>query len=318
MTKPWIGAARRAKNADFREVAETLGCDVAAIEAVWQVETAGKPFRTDGSLERRFEPHKTTPAMMPYSTSKILRQHERERLFSKRYAEDPDDAMRATSWGGPQIMGFNSRAAGYPNTGAMVEAMADSEREQLRAFVRLLKTWGLDSALRAHDWRAFTARYNGNANVADYSSRIETAYQALSGKASPLVLRSGDKGAAVRRLQEALDIDVDGSFGPMTDRAVREFQRGTGLPVDGVVGQRTWAAIERRVNGAAPLKQEAAADRIAKIGEVAGIAATAAGAVATVGSALPESTMNLLIVIATVIGVAALALHLFRKSRGVA
>lgn len=53
-------------------------------------------------------------------------------------------------------------------------------------------------------------------------------------------------GADVRSLQEALRrtgaaIIADGIFGPATDRAVRQLQQARGLVVDGVVGPQTWA-----------------------------------------------------------------------------
>ncbi|MEG4641421.1 N-acetylmuramidase domain-containing protein [Paracoccus sp. APAP_BH8] len=317
MSKPWKGAAQRATAQDFVVAAEELGCDVAALQAVWQVEASGKPFRSDGTLERRFEPHKLRKPEGNYKTSAKLSFAAREAKFDAAYARNQEDAMRATSWGGPQIMGFNAQAAGYASAGDMVKAMAASEGEQLRAFVRLIKSWRLDSALRAHDWRTFAARYNGNANVAEYSARIESAFQKFSGKASPAVLRSGDKGAAVKRLQYALGIDVDGKFGPATDKAVREFQQRHGLPVDGIVGRRTWEALEG-YSGVRPVKQAAAQDRIAKASEMVALASTAAGSVATVGGALPESSLNLLIIAAAVIGIGALALHAFRKLRDVA
>lgn len=317
MSKPWKGAARRASLEDFVATAEEVGCDLAALQAVWQVEASGQPFRRDGSLERRFEPHKLAKPEGNYKTSAKLPFKTREAKFEAAYDRNAEDAMRATSWGGPQIMGFNANAAGYPTAGAMVIAMADSEAEQLRAFARLIKSWGLDSALRAHDWRTFAARYNGNANVKVYSAKIETAYQKLSGQSSPVVLRSGDKGAAVKRLQYALGIDVDGSFGPETDKAVRQFQKRHALPVDGVVGQRTWEAI-KGYSGVRPVAQDADQDRIAKASEVIGLATTAAGAVATLGGALPESSMNILIIAAAVVGLGALALHAFRRLRDVA
>lgn len=52
----------------------------------------------------------------------------------------------------------------------------------------------------------------------------------------------------VRRFQARLKqrgwrIDVDGRFGPQTDRVVRAFQAEKGLVVDGKVGRLTWAAI---------------------------------------------------------------------------
>jgi len=317
MSKPWEGAARRASASDFLAAATEIGCSVEVLNAVWEVEASGRPFRSDRSLERRFEPHKLKRADGNYKTSAALSFAERERRFEIAYIRNPEDAMSATSWGGPQIMGFNHEDAGFMTAGEMVEAMAESEVSQIYAFVRLIRSWGLDSALRAHDWRTFAARYNGNANVAVYSAKIESAYQRLSGKASPVVLRSGDKGPAVRRLQEVLGVNVDGSFGPEVDRAVREFQGRVGLPVDGIVGARTWAALEQRA-GVIPVKQAAEKDRIAKATELVSLGATAAGAVATVGKALPESSLNILIIAVAALGVAALAIHAFRKSRGVA
>lgn len=316
MTKPWIGAARRAAPEDFVRAAAELGCAVEALRAVWQVEAAGRPFRKDDSLERRFEPHKLAKPEGDWRASMALSAADRERRFEVAFARNPEDAMRATSWGGPQIMGFNCQAAGFATARDMVEAMADDEAAQIDAFVALIKSWKLDGALRAHDWRRFTARYNGNANVVEYSARIESAFRKLGGAPSPVVLRSGANGEAVNRLQLALGIPPDGRFGPETLEAVRAFQSANGLPVDGVVGARTWEALERR-RDAVPLRQAAEEDLVAKAGELVSIGAAAAGAVATMAQALPESSLNILIVAVAVCSVAAIALWAYQKRRGV-
>ena len=39
------------------------------------------------------------------------------------------------------------------------------------------------------------------------------------------------------------DLDVDGTFGDKTDKAVKKFQRNHNLDDDGVVGQITWTAL---------------------------------------------------------------------------
>lgn len=317
MTKYWIGAGRRASPQDFSRAAEALGCPVDTLRAVWQVEAAGHPFRADGSLERRFEPHKLAKPEGTWKTSRALSASQRERKFEVAFTRNPEDAMRATSWGAPQIMGFNASPAGFGSAGEMVEAMADDEAAQLQGFVALVLAWKLDGALRARDWKTFAARYNGDANVAAYAAQLEAAWQALTGKASPVVLRSGDKGAAVRRLQQALGMPPDGSFGPDTVKAVLAFQTAAGLPVDGVVGARTWEALEKR-RDAEPIRQPATDDRIAKVGQVVSIVGTGAGAVAGVVQVLPESSLNLLIVCGAVFAVAALAFWAFRKTRGVA
>ena len=61
-------------------------------------------------------------------------------------------------------------------------------------------------------------------------------------------LRQGDRGAAVKTLQSALNasgasIAVDGVFGSGTASAVRALQSAAGIGVDAVVGPKTWNAL---------------------------------------------------------------------------
>jgi hypothetical protein len=59
----------------------------------------------------------------------------------------------------------------------------------------------------------------------------------------PVVLKRGDRGASVRKLQSTLGITADGVFGSQTERAVKRFQKRKGLTVDGVVGPQTRDAL---------------------------------------------------------------------------
>ena len=62
-------------------------------------------------------------------------------------------------------------------------------------------------------------------------------------------LKSGDTGAEVKALQQALNtvgsatLKVDGNFGPATEQAVIAFQQANGLAADGVVGAKTAQAL---------------------------------------------------------------------------
>ena len=57
------------------------------------------------------------------------------------------------------------------------------------------------------------------------------------------MLKIGNKGEEVKRLQEALGITNDSIFGKQTEEAVKLFQKKNGLEVDGIVGDKTWAAL---------------------------------------------------------------------------
>lgn len=59
------------------------------------------------------------------------------------------------------------------------------------------------------------------------------------------MIRKGNKGDDVRRLQMLLGIEADGVFGEKTHEAVVAFQKAHGLVADGIVGAKTWAALER-------------------------------------------------------------------------
>lgn len=317
MTYPWKGAARRIDTGAFEDAGRRYGIEPAIIQAVWQVESAGRPFRSDGTVERRYEPHHMPGSgIVNWRDSLKLTRDRREAMFTDAFDRDPERAMAATSWGGPQIMGFNAEAAGYANARAMVVAMAEDESEHLAAFLRLIDKWGLITVLSAHDWTRFAARYNGSGQAATYGAKIETAYRKLTGRASPVVLRIGratDK-AAVKELQRALGIKDDGIFGRDTDAAVRTFQARYGLTVDGVVGDRTWTMLRDR-RDAQPTPQKSTGDLAGQITAISGAATAAAGAVATIGDALPETAMNILISGATVAGVLAAGAFLFTRLR---
>ena len=71
-------------------------------------------------------------------------------------------------------------------------------------------------------------------------------------------IKKGSKGDAVKTLQQALNISVDGDFGPKTDAAVREFQKSHNLVADGIVGAKTWAAlgVGEKINPVRPHREK--------------------------------------------------------------
>ena len=62
-------------------------------------------------------------------------------------------------------------------------------------------------------------------------------------------LRRGDKGEDVKKLQQDLsklgyNLDIDGSFGPATEKIVKQFQKDNNLTQDGIVGSITRSIID--------------------------------------------------------------------------
>ena len=63
------------------------------------------------------------------------------------------------------------------------------------------------------------------------------------------VLRKGDKGDDVKKVQEKLQSlgypmeDIDGDFGEKTENAVKLFQKNKNLTVDGIVGKGTFEVL---------------------------------------------------------------------------
>jgi len=57
------------------------------------------------------------------------------------------------------------------------------------------------------------------------------------------IVRRGSKGEWVVKLQQALEIDADGIFGPRTEAALKAFQEAHGLEPDGIAGRNTYRAL---------------------------------------------------------------------------
>jgi resuscitation-promoting factor RpfB len=83
----------------------------------------------------------------------------------------------------------------------------------------------------------------GGGAVAPAKGKDESTAKKSQVESAPVVLKRGDRGKAVRQLQAALEIPVDGVFGPQTEKAVKRFQKRKGLTADGVVGPDTRDAL---------------------------------------------------------------------------
>jgi hypothetical protein len=174
---------------DYEAAATRLGCEVAAIKAVAEVESGPHGgFLPDDTPVILFERHlfarltnhvydHAHPAISnpsPGGYGKVLDQPAR---LAEASALDRDAALQACSWGRFQVLGANWRDLDYESLQQFVNAMYAGEAEQLDSFVRFIQHNGLTGALRTHNWTAFARRYNGpNFHINHYDTKLAEAY----------------------------------------------------------------------------------------------------------------------------------------------
>jgi len=102
------------------------------------------------------------------------------RNLSQAFDLDADAALLSTSYGLPQLMGFNWQVTRHPDVQAMVLAFQDSCEEQVAGFFNFVEQNSLNRYILNADWRGFTRRYNGPGNVDVYSGRLIRALKAVN------------------------------------------------------------------------------------------------------------------------------------------
>ncbi len=175
---------------DFARAAAALSCDVAAVKAVCEVEAPKGGFLPDGRPTILFERHqfskrtggKFDAAHPDISNPKpggyVGGAAEHGRL-DRAASLDRDAALKSASWGRFQLMGFNHSTCGHATLQSFINAMYESEGEQLDAFVSfILANPGLTKAIRAKDWSNLARLYNGaNYAINFYDKRLAAAYR---------------------------------------------------------------------------------------------------------------------------------------------
>jgi hypothetical protein len=176
---------------DYLRAANRLKCDVAAVRAVCEVEAPKGGFFPDGTPTTLFEGHKFhafTDGKYSESHPEIsyeswTREHygktwqrEKERL-DEAVRLDREAALKSASWGRFQIMGFNHKAAGFPDVQKFVNAMYAGEGAQLDAFIAFVLHEKLDDELRDKRWADFARKYNGPSYRANrYDEKLAAAF----------------------------------------------------------------------------------------------------------------------------------------------
>jgi hypothetical protein len=237
------------------EVVERLQVTVAELWAVLNVETRGCGFLADRRPMILFERHifsRETAHQFDISYPDISNRNsggygaggdaQYERLY-RALALDRKAALRSTSWGIGQLMGFNAEISGYAGVEEMVAAMTISENHQLLGMAGEITSNRLDRALRAHDWAAFARGYNGPAYAKNsYDTRLAAAYQKYTlGPLPDLVVRAAQIYLMYLGYHPG---SVDGVSGRFTRSALNEFQEQQGLPVTAEINEDLLAILQ--------------------------------------------------------------------------
>lgn len=163
-----------------REIANKFGIEYRSLCAVMAVESAGSGFDSKtGLIKIQFEPYwfqKYTGKRIPNGVENQLAEW---KAYKAACEINPLAAMKATSWGLGQIMGFNHEAAGYAAVEEMVNDFEESEYNQLVGMLRFIKAHPkMMLALESKDWATFAYHYNGPAyKNFDYDTKLEKAYE---------------------------------------------------------------------------------------------------------------------------------------------
>lgn len=133
-----------------------------------EVEAGGKGFDDlTGKIIIQFEPH-WMKRLAPYapsglwSVNKVDVQSKEWIAFNDAFKKNPEAAMKSTSIGLPQIMGFHHKRLGFDTVGGMWDFAKDSLENQIELLITFIKTdKKLLDALNSENWDKVASIYNG-------------------------------------------------------------------------------------------------------------------------------------------------------------
>jgi hypothetical protein len=241
----------------LKEATRRLGVGLPALWSVMTVETKGCGFLPDRRPLILFERHwfsKLTggrfDVVAPDISNRVAggygasgaQQHLR---LARAVELDRRAALKSTSWGLGQVMGFNAESVGFHDVEAMVAAMCDGEDAQFEGMVGFIESNGLAPLLKRSDWAGFARRYNG-------PEFQKNQYDAKLAKAHARFLVGPLPNLRVRAAQLYLNYlgydtgGVDGWFGAKSQMALTQFQRSAALPVTQTLDDATLDALAQQ------------------------------------------------------------------------
>lgn len=195
----------RLTNEMIKDLANRLGIEPALLKAVQIVEAAGRDgFLSDGRPQILFEGHimykefhkKFPDRDLAYLCKKFsmvfypkwdkskyfggLGEYKRLELAKE---IDEECALKATSWGMFQIMGFNHNLCGCKDVFDFVHKMSESHEKQLELMYYFMNNSGCLKELKEKDWAGFAKKYNGPGYAQNaYDQKLRNAYENFKNK----------------------------------------------------------------------------------------------------------------------------------------
>lgn len=192
-------------NEMIKDLANRLGIEPALLKAVQLVEAAGRDgFLADGRPQILFEGHimykefhkkfpdrdldylceRFSTVFYPkWDKSKYfggLGEYKRLELAKE---IDEECALKATSWGMFQIMGFNHNLCGCKDVFDFVHKMSESHEKQLELMYYFMNNSGCLKELKEKDWAGFAKKYNGPGYAQNaYDQKLRNAYENFKNK----------------------------------------------------------------------------------------------------------------------------------------
>lgn len=153
-----------------RELAKVNKVPFEVMMAIIEVETPGNGFDSKtGKILIQFEPswfrkHEPYAPSGAWSVNKVDVQSKEWIAFNNAFAINKESAMKSTSIGLPQIMGFHFARLGYKSVGEMWDDFKKGEYQQVLALFRFVLTdEKLLKAVREKNYHLIAYIYNGSA-----------------------------------------------------------------------------------------------------------------------------------------------------------
>lgn len=173
------------------------GLHLADLQTIYEVETAGNGFISNGNPKILFERHwfsKLTSGLYdvahpdisgPYKDPKHQSYYKGPLgewgRFDKAQALNRNAAIQSSSWGAGQIMGFHYKDLGFATPQAFLTENFKGEYEQFNIMLKFLslpKNKAMFTALKDRQWTTFAKLYNGPGyKVNKYDTKLAAAHK---------------------------------------------------------------------------------------------------------------------------------------------